>query len=89
MKKYSVIDVQEDSCGYMEYTWLEPMTAHQLRKHFLEQWNDIAEDSGGEKYRYCDVTLKNIQEFQEIRLIEFGTKKWAEYNDSDIVDYSF
>jgi hypothetical protein len=78
MKKYSVIDVQEGSCGYMDYTWLEPMTAHELRQHFCEQWND---GLYGKKYRYCDVTLENIQEFQEIRLIEFGTKEWSVYSE--------
>jgi len=85
MIRYSVVDIQEGSIGYMDYTWTEPMTAHELRSKFCHEWNDEAD----EPYRYCDVTLDNIQEFMEIRLIKFGTQEWAEYNDSDIVDIPF
>ena len=80
MKKYSVIDLQ--GCSFMDDSWEEPMTANELRQRY---W--CLEECRTTHYKY--FTLNHIQESWEVRFIEFGTKEWAEYNDSDIVDYPF
>ena len=81
MKKYSVNDLQ-DPYDFMYFTWTDPLTANELRKHY---WD--LEECRTTHYKY--FTLDHIQESWEVRFIEFGTKKWAEMNDSDIVDYPF
>ena len=80
MKKYSVIDLQ--GCSFMDDSCEEPMTANELRQRY---W--CLEECRTTHYKY--FTLNHIQESWEVRFIEFGTKEWAEYNDSDIVDYPF
>ena len=80
MKQYSVIDLQ--GCDFMDDTWGKPMTAHELRQRY---WD--LEDCRTEYYK--DFRINYIQEAWEVRFIEFGTDKWAEYNDSDIVDIPF
>ena len=88
MKKYSVIDLQD--CDFMEYTWKEPMTAHEIRKHLLQLINDNRDEFGEtEMYKYEDMTLDFCSDYWEIEFIEFNTSKWAEYNDSGIVDIPF
>ena len=89
MKKYSVIDLQ--GCSFMDYTWEEPMTAQQIRSHLY--W--LLVDERGyypdeqEYYHFKEITLDFCADYWEIRFVKLGTKEWAEYNDSDIVDYPF
>ena len=89
MKKYSVIDLQD--CDFMEYTWKEPMTAHEIRKHLYWLLRDERDYEPYEQefYHYKEITLDFCADYWEIRFIELGTKEWAEYNDSGIVDIPF
>jgi len=49
MKKYSVDDLQ-DPYDFMYYTWAEPQTANELRKHFwdleelIKRINELAKE---------------------------------------------
>ena len=80
MTKYSVIDLQ--GCSFMDDSWEEPMTANELRQRY---W--VLEECRTTYYK--DFTMNHIQESWEVRFVKFGTKEWAEYNDSDIVDIIF
>ena len=88
MKKYSVHDLQ--GCNFMDYTWEEPYTEKEIREHFLQLINDDRDEFGEtEMYKYEDMTLDFCSDYWEIEFIEFNTSKWAEYNDSGIVDIKF
>ena len=79
-KQYSVYDLQD--CDFMKDTWTEPLTANELRQRY---W--CLEEGRTTHYKY--FTMDWIQEFWEVRFIEFGTDKWAKISDDDIIDIPF
>ena len=58
------------------------MTANKLRSRF---W--CLEEGRTTHYKY--FTMDWIQEFWEVRFIEFGTKEWTEISDDNIIDIPF